>query len=226
MYRHQYVDEKTVNEGIKKVIFKLIIGLFISFLAMFVVYNVESLTLFIDNYTKELLALTFIFPVFFTLTINRFNIKFMNFMLLMYSILAGLPLVYTIFKYGSTLIVLSIGATTIIFTLMAMFAYHTNEDLERERVLLKISLFFLIITYLVNMYFGVYILHWILAYWALINFTGLVGYDFQHVKKELSEAVVQNDSFERISLTGTLQFYLNFIILSLVLLNIFGKILI
>jgi len=226
MYRHQYVDEKIVNEGIKKVIFKLVIGLFISFITMFIVYNVESLTLFIDQYTKKLLVIAFIFPIFFTLTINRINIKLVNFLLLVYSILAGFLLVYTVFKYGSTLIVLAVGATTLIFTLMSLFAYHTNEDLERERVLLKISLFFLIVTYSINMYFGVYILHWILAYWALINFTGLIGYDFQHIKKELTESSVGDDSFERISLTGTLQFYLNFIILSLVLLNIFGKILV
>ena len=226
MYRHQYVDEKIVNDGIKKVIFKLVIGLFISFITMFIVYNVESLTLFIDIYAKKLMVAAFAFPLFFTLTINKINVKLVNFFLLLYSVLAGFLLAYTVFKYGSTLIVLAVGATSVIFTLMSLFAYHTNEDLERERVLLKISLFFLIVTYLINMYFGVYILHWILAYWALINFTGLMGYDFQHTKKELSEASVGDDSFERISLTGTLQFYLNFIILSLVLLNLFGKILV
>lgn len=225
MYRHQYMDEQTVNEGIKKVIFKLMIGLFTSFIMLFCVYNFEFLTKFVNNYAKELLITAFVFPVFFTFTINKINVKFMNSLLVVYSMLAGLLLSYTVFKYGVNLVIIAVFSALIIFVLMTLFAYYTNEDLERERVLLKISLFFLIVTYLINMYFGVYILHWILAYWALITFTGLTAYDFQHIKKEMTESAIYLDSFERISLTGTLQFYLNFLILSLVLMNIFGKIL-
>lgn len=225
MYRHRYIDEQIVNDGIRKVILKLTIGLLISFITMFCVYSFESLTKFVNEFTKPMLITAFIFPIFFTITINKIHVKTMDLLLMGYSILTGLLLSYTMFKYGVNLVILSIFSTLIIFVLMTLFAYYTNEDLERERVLIKISLFFLIVTYLVNMYFGVYILHWILAYWALITFTGLIAYDFQHVKKEMTEATMFTDSFERISLTGTLQFYLNFIVLSLVLMNLLGKIL-
>lgn len=225
MYRNQYVDEKIVNDGIKKVIIKMCLGLLLSFIMMFVSYNSERILLILEKDSKLLMSLAFLFPVFFTITINRISMLLVNCLLTIYSLLVGLLLTYTVFKFGSTLIILAVGATAIIFTLMSLFAYYTNEDLERERVLIKISLFFFIITYLVNMYYGVYILYWILSYWALITFTGLMGYDFQNTKKSLSSSSNDTNNFERISLTGTLQFYLNFIILSLVLLNLLGKIL-
>lgn len=225
MYRNQYVDEKIVNDGIKKVIIKMCLGLLLSFLMMFISYNSEKTLVILQDNSKLLMILAFSFPIFFTISINKINILLINCLLTIYSLLVGFLLTYTVFKFGSTLIILAVGATGLIFTLMSLFAYYTNEDLERERVLIKISLFFFIITYLVNMYYGVYILYWILSYWALLTFTGLMGYDFQNTKKSLTSSSNDSNNFERISLTGSLQFYLNFIILSLVLLNLLGKIL-
>lgn len=225
MYRHRYIEEQIAKEGIKKAIFKFIIGLFVSFVTMTLVYSVEKLTIFLDSNKKELITLLALFPILFTFAINKVRTSFMNFFMSIYVIVAGFFFVYPLHKYGFNLILIAVGASSIIFSIMCLYANKTSEDLERERVLLKISLFFLIGTYLINMYFGVYILHWILAYWALITFTGLIGYDFQHFKKELTEASINDDLFERVSLTGTLHFYMNFMIMTLVLLNIFGKIL-
>lgn len=224
MYRHKYIEEQIAKEGIKKALIKFLGGFFISFISMLLVYSLKKLTIFLDSYKKELIILLALFPLSFTFVIGKVNTALMNFLMGIYAVITGLFFAYPLYKYGFNILLISLGVSACIFGIMCLYANKTNEDLERERILLKISLFFLICTYLTNLYFGVYILHWILAYWALITFTGLIAYDFQHFKKELADVSTNYDLFDRVSLTGTMHFYMNFIIMTLILLNIFGKV--
>ena len=76
---------------------------------------------------------------------------------------------------------------------------------------------------LVNLYFGVHILYWIIDYSIIGNFTAFIAFDINHIKQEVSLANRNEKLLKRIELSGMLQFYFDFMILSVALMDILTR---
>ena len=223
MYNHQYVDEEIIIDGIRKVILRLVIAVVIALGSMLSTAYYHPITKFVSNYSTKLIIAGFVVPLGISVLINRINLTINKMAFFTYSVLTGLLLSYAVFKYGIGITLFSCIFAAGIFAIMALFGYYTKEDLERYRLILKINMFFLICLFSINLYFGIPILYWIIASSALINFTSLIGFDINHIKKKLI-LMSKNEIFlDRVSLMGTMQFYLDYFVLSLALMSIFGK---
>lgn len=220
---HQYVEEQLVVNGLKKMILHTAVALLITFISIFSVVYIPIVTKFVENNSKRILSIICLFPVFISFFINRINTKLAQILYFFYTVLTGFALSYAVFKYGIGISLFSFVVAIGIFTLMSLFSYFTKEDLERYRVIIKLNLFFLIIVFLINSYYGVPILYWIVGYWTIITFTSLIGFDINHIKKDFKIKSGDIDSLSKINLTGVIQCYLDFFILSLALMTIFGK---
>ena len=225
MYDHQYVNESLISDKIRKVILNFIISLILTFGTMIVTVHTNLIFKFVSDNSFKLLSISSLFPIIFPFIINKLKWNLSKSLFYLYSILIGLILSYAFIKYGISIMIFSLLCTIAIFVVMALFGYFTREDLERYRVLLKIALFFLITTFLINLYFGVYILHWIIGYWSIGIFISFIGYDMYHIKNQLIDIIKQKRiEFNQVTILGSFQFYFDFLILGLAIMSIFGKI--
>lgn len=223
MYKHQYVDEEIIIGGIKRIVLHFGFAILTAFVGMLTAFYYYPMTKFVGGSPKKLLILGFLIPFLISFLINRIPLSISKMAFFTYNVLTGLLMSYGAFKYGIGISIFSYIFAGGIFAIMFLFGYYTKEDLERYRVILKINMFFLICLFCINLYFGIRILHWIIAYYALTNFTALVGFDINHIKKEMTIFSKNEKLLERVRLTGTLQFYLDYLVLCIALISIFGK---
>lgn len=220
---HQYVEEQLVINGLKKMVLHTAVAILITFISIFSVIYIPIITKFVENNSKRILSIICVFPAFISFFINRINTTIAQIFHFFYNIFAGFALSYAVFKYGMGISLSSFVIAMGIFVLMFLYAYFTKEDLERYRVIIKLNLFFLIIVFLINSYYGVPILYWIVGYWTIITFTSLIGFDINHIKKDFKINSGDTNAIGKTNLIGVVQCYLDFFILSLALMSIFGK---
>lgn len=225
MYDDKYaVDESLVNSGIKKVILWMVFGLLISLATMLSVVFVPVMTNFVAQTHRFIWVPAIVVVLVLSAGINKISLVTARTMFLVYSVLVGLMISSIFFIYDYNAIILAFSSTLIIFIVMALFGFFTNEDLAKFRVLLSIGLVSLIVMSLVNIFIGAPILYWMISYLGVILFTALIGYDMQKVKRTLMEASHgDQELIGKVTIIGALQLYLDFVNLFISLLRIFGK---
>ncbi|ADO84208.1 Bax inhibitor-1/YccA family protein [Ilyobacter polytropus] len=143
---------------------------------------------------------------------------------LFYSALNGITLSLIAIVYTGVSILYTFAGAMAIFLIMAIYGYTTKEDLSKFGNLLKVGLISLIIVSVVNIFLKSPTLYWIISYMGVLIFIGLIGYDVNRIKNNITVAVSQDISVvDKVSIIGALALYLDFINLFLYLLRIFGK---
>lgn len=223
MYRDKYKNEELTSDIVKNVILSLGLHLIIAIVVVTISTCFSSVAKFIDENSWKLIGFSFVLPLTLSVFVNKIHINLNRVIALLYTVFTGLLMTYAAFKYGIPKFLLAIFISVIIFSVMSYFGNNTKEDLERYRVILKINLFFLIVMMLVNLYFGVHILYWIIDYSIIGNFTAFIAFDINHIKQEVSLANKNEKLLKRIELSGMLQFYFDFMILSVALMDILTR---
>ena len=133
-------------------------------------------------------------------------------------ILAPIFIVYTSESIASTFFV-----TAGTFGAMSLYGYTTKRDLSNLHSFLMMGLFGIIIASLVNIWLKSELTMWVITYIAIVVFVLLTAYDTQKIKK-LAYELDQNEDFRSsVAVLGALSLYLDFVILFIHLLRIFGK---
>jgi len=141
--------------------------------------------------------------------------------------LAGLLYMYAA-AYGSMLIVKAFTTTALTFGAMALYGYTTKKDLTGIGRVLTMLLVGIIIATLVNVVFGLFgafssTLDLAISYVAVVVFAGLTAWDTQKIKAIYYQAQGNEALLDRLSISGALVLYLDFINLFLYILRIFAR---
>jgi FtsH-binding integral membrane protein len=109
------------------------------------------------------------------------------------------------------------------FGAMSVYGMVTKRDLTQLGSILFMLLIGLIIASVVNMFWANSTLFWIINYAGVLIFVGLTAYDTQKLK-QIAYATQNNAALAaRLSISGALTLYLDFINLFLFLLRIMGS---
>lgn len=131
--------------------------------------------------------------------------------------LASLAFVYTIDSLHKTFLV-----TAITFGTMSIYGYTTNRDLSSLGSFCRMALWGLIISSVVNVFFGSEVVDFVVSFVGVVVFVGFVAYDTQKLKALYYE-VQDTDLSEKVALMGAFSLYLNFLNLFLYLLRFLGQ---
>ena len=139
-----------------------------------------------------------------------------------YAAVNGLVFSSYLWLYGMGDVLMAFGAAALYFGVMAAYGYLTKRDLTSWRTPLMVGLIVLMIVSVIGMFFmsGSSILFSILG---IVIFSCYTAYDTQKIKA-LYFAYAGNEAMaKKASIFAALQLYLDFIILFLYLLRIFGR---
>ena len=143
---------------------------------------------------------------------------------LVYSVLNGATLsaIFRIYHIDSIVLIFMISAA--LFAVMAFYGSFTSSNLTSAGRYLGMALFGIIIASLVNFFLKSSKLDWLLSVATVLVFPGLTAYDAQKLMRASSMAESQDeDVFQKASIIGALELYLDFINIFLALLRLFGK---
>ncbi|GLI55820.1 membrane protein [Propionigenium maris DSM 9537] len=167
------------------------------------------------------LALVFIL----SMRVYKMDVNKSRLMFLLYSVLTGMTLSVLAIVYTGMSILYAFGGTTVIFVIMAVYGYATNEDLTKFGGILRMGLVTLIVLSLINLFLKIPFLYLMIPYLGVLVFIGLIGYDVNRIKHNIVNTALMEDEsvIEKVSIIGALALYLDFINLFLYILRIFGK---
>jgi uncharacterized protein len=136
---------------------------------------------------------------------------------------ASLTSIFITYTHDSIARVFFITAAT--FAGMSIWGYVTRTDLTKFGSFLIMGLFGIIIASLVNMFLGSSGLQFVISIAGVLVFTGLTAYDTQRIKSDYVQVVSAYgpEMAAKRSVYDSLQLFLNFINLFLMLLSLFGN---
>ena len=154
--------------------------------------------------------------------VNKISATAATAMFLLYSALNGLTLSVLFLMYTQASIASTFLVTAGTFGAMSVFGMVTKRDLTGLGSFLFMALIGLVIASVVNIFLRSPMMYWIITYAGVLIFVGLTAYDTQKLK-EVAYATAGNAAMAaRLSVTGALTLYLDFINLFLLLLRILG----
>jgi FtsH-binding integral membrane protein len=155
--------------------------------------------------------------------VQRISASVATALFLLYSALNGLTLsaIFVIYTHASLSSAFFVTAGT--FAAMSVYGMVTKRDLTAMGSFLFMALIGLVIASVVNLFWANPMLYWIISYAGVLIFVGLTAWDTQKLK-QIAYAT-QNDAAlaARLSISGALSLYLDFINLFLFILRIMGR---
>ncbi len=165
-------------------------------------------------------------PLIFIFLIG-FGIQKLSFPLLVaaffaFSAVMGLSLGYIFIFYDTQAIVLTFCVTSGMFGTMAVMGWITKADLSGFGRILIMGVVGLSIAMIANWFMQSETMYYIISFAGVAIFTGLTAYDVQKLKL-LGAQMRDSDTAARMSISGALTLYLDFINLFLFLLRLLGN---
>ncbi|MCO5183767.1 MAG: Bax inhibitor-1/YccA family protein [Anaerolineae bacterium] len=222
---------ETVSDVMKRVYGLMTLGLFLTAVVAWGVYN--SPTLLNAIFSNSILffgiiigQLVLVFAV--AAGAWRFPPHIALTLFLVYASINGLMFSTIFFAYTATSIASVFAITAGMFALMSVIGFTTKTDLTKMGTFLLMGLIGILLASFANWFLRNEALYWLISYAGVAIFLGLTAFDTQRIKK-MTVALVYNPNGEvettisRIAISGALSLYLDFINLFLFLLRIFGR---
>lgn len=218
------INTLDMSSVMKKTFIWLFVGIIISGVSAFMVFNSETLTeaLYTSIAPMAILMIAELaLVIILSRALNSLSYPMAIVGFIAYSIVNGLTLSCIFFVYELGSIINVFFMTAGIFGLMAFIGYTTNVDLSKIGNICMIGLVGIIIASLINIFIGSTGLDLIITVVGIVIFIGLTAYDIQKIK-QYSENPDLNSN-ENLPIICALTIYLDFINLFLKLLRLFGK---
>jgi hypothetical protein len=155
--------------------------------------------------------------------IRRISAGVATALFMLYAAINGITLSILFLVYAQESLAGTFFVTAGTFAAVSVYGYVTKTDLSRMGSFLFMALIGLIIATVVNIFVASSALYWITSYAGVLIFVGLTAWDTQ--KLRMIAIATENDPAmaARLSVTGALALYLDFINLFLFLLRFMGK---
>lgn len=213
-----------MNTVMRKVYFRMFIGLIISAFCAIGVASSPALVYFIFGNQIvfwgmwiAMLVMAWMFPS----RLQKMSTTGCFVWFAVFSALMGTSLASIFLAYSLGTIVYTFFITAGTFGAMSVYGYFTKSDLTKMGSYLIMALFGLIIASLVNIFLHSSTLEWIVSIAGVVIFIGLTAWDTQQIRRA-SELNLDPSMSDKIATAGAFNLYLDFINLFLFLLRIFG----
>lgn len=228
MYNEQgYVDITASNKLLRTSFTYMVLGLLVTFSIPAYIILTRSMTVvyYIARFYTPIIILELATVFLFSFRIHKASLTSARLMFFFYSFLNGLVfsllgiMVGDIWVIGYTLL-----TTIVMFTVIAVYGYMTNEDLSNYGGFLKTGLISLIIMSLINIFISAPGLYWTVTVLGVVIFSALIAFDVNRIKNmayQLAEG--DEEVIGKLGIIGALNLYLDFINLFLYILRIFSK---
>jgi FtsH-binding integral membrane protein len=186
--------------------------------------------LMVDETTQQLSGLAYIImfaPLAFVMLIsfglNRLSYPVLALLFVAYAAITGMSLSFILLIYTASSILSVFISSSLLFGVMAVAGYTTQQDLTKFGSIMMMGLFGIIIASVVNMFMHSSGLDMAISYIGVAVFIGLTAYDVQKLKRIGAGLEYGDASAKKYALMGGLTLYLDFINLFLMLLRVFGR---
>lgn len=228
MYNKVDIDLKSSNSFLKKVFLYMALGILISFAVAFYTYDNYSMVIFVSRYFTFLVVAEIAMVLSLSFALSKISSFVAKILFFAYSGLTGLTLSGVGLLYDPLAILYAFTITFVIFVVMTIFGYTTEEDLSSYRRFFIIGLISLIVISFINIFASKYLnigpLYWIGTILGVVIFTGLIAYDVNRIKHIAYEIAEENEEvLDKLSIIGALNLYLDFVNLFLYILRFFGR---
>lgn len=211
--------ERTFNDYLSDVFFKVFIGLLITTAVAFGVYRFglyENSTLIYGSLIVE-----FICVLVFTFTFRKLPKSIVYLLYLFYCALTGVAFSIYPLIYDGGSIILAITITTALFLSLAVYGHFTKRDLSKISTYLFFGLIGIIVSSIINLFLGNPMMDLIISCATIIIFMGYTAFDTQ---KLFEYYRWEKDGYdENYSIYGAFQLYLDYINLFIEILKIIGS---
>lgn len=230
MYNEQnYVDITASNKLLRTSFTYMILGLLVTFLVpVYIMFSANGFVLagYIAKFYTPIIILEFVTVLLFSFRIYKVSLTSAKLMFFFYSFLNGLvfSLVGMMFMRNLMIIAYALLTTIVMFLVIAIYGYTTNEDLSNYGGYLKTGLISLIIMSLINIFLKAPMLYWAVTILGVVIFSALIAYDVNRIKHMAYEIADGDDEIiGKLGIIGALNLYLDFINLFIYILRIFSR---
>ncbi|MCB0697216.1 MAG: Bax inhibitor-1/YccA family protein [Chitinophagaceae bacterium] len=175
------------------------------------------------GYIVMFAPLAFVFLM--SLGYNRLSAPAMTGVFLLYAAVNGISFSFILLTYTASSIIGCFAAASAMFGIMAVLGYTTNQDLTNFGRLMMMGLIGIIIATVINWFMGSERMSYIISIIGVAVFTGLTAYDVQklkHIGMGVEQEGLPAVSVKKAAIFGALNLYLDFILIFLYLLRLFG----
>lgn len=216
-------NENGISRFFTKVYLWMFIGLLLSSISAYFTFVNPAMNSFVYSSFGLILIIELIVVITFSLLRRKVSPMGAKIMFIVYSIISGLTLssIFIVYKLSSIMVVFLSAA--IMFGLLALYGYFTNQDLTSFGKLLMFGLLAVIIMSIINIFVTSQSFDITISIISIIIFLGLTAWDMQNLKRIYY--YYENDSvdLDKSAIYGALDLYLDFINIFLDLLRLFGK---
>ena len=216
-------NENGISKFFTKVYLWMFIGLLLSSISAYFTFVNPAMNSFVYSSFGLILTIELIVVITFSLLRRKVSPIGAKIMFIVYSIISGLTLssIFIVYKLSSIMVVFLSAA--IMFGLLALYGYFTNQDLTSFGKLLIFGLLAVIIMSIINIFVTSQSFDITISIISIIIFLGLTAWDMQNLKRIYY--YYENDSvaLDKSAIYGALDLYLDFINIFLDLLRLFGK---
>ena len=154
--------------------------------------------------------------------VQRINAVVATLLFLLYAAINGVVLSILFMVYTHSVLASAFAITAGMFGAMSLYGFLTHRDLTGMGSLMFMALIGLIIASVVSIFWHSTMLQVLINYVGVIVFTGLTAYDTQKLK-QIALATSGNAAMAaRLSITGALSLYLDFLNLFIFIVQILG----
>jgi FtsH-binding integral membrane protein len=154
---------------------------------------------------------------------NRLSYGLLTVLFIAFAIIMGISLSYILQIYTAGSVLGVFITTSVIFGIMAVAGYTTQQDLTKFGSILIMFLIGIVVASLVNMFLHSSALDTMISYIGVAVFVGLTAYDVQKLKRIGAGLEYGDASAKKMAIMGALTFYLDFLNLFIMLLRVFGR---
>lgn len=156
---------------------------------------------------------------------NKLSAPAMTGLFLLYAAVNGISFSFILLTYTAASVVGCFAAAAAMFGIMAVLGYTTNQDLTKFGRLMMMGVIGIIIATVINWFLGSERMDYIISIVGVAVFTGLTAYDVQklkHIGMGIEQEGVPAVSAKKAAVFGALSLYLDFILIFVYLLRLFG----
>ncbi|WP_428329004.1 Bax inhibitor-1/YccA family protein [Mucilaginibacter sp.] len=212
------------------------------FMWMFVALGISALCSYTfttnDNFRAQIIDpathsftglgfLAMIAPLAFVLImrfgLNKIAYPVLAVIFIAYAAVTGVSLSIILSIYTASSVLGVFLTTSVVFGIMAIAGYTTQQDLTKFGSILIMFLIGIVVASLVNMFLHSSGLDMLISYIGVAVFVGLTAYDVQRLKNIGAGLEYGDATASKMALMGGLTLYLDFINLFIMLLRVFGR---
>lgn len=216
-------NENGISKFFTKVYLWMFIGLLLSTISSYFTFINPAMNSFVYNAFGLILMIELIVVITFSLLRRKVSPMGAKIMFIVYSIISGLTLssIFIVYKLSSIITVFLSAA--VMFGLLALYGYFTNQDLTSFGKLLIFGLLAVVIMSIINIFVTSQSFDITISIISIIIFLGLTAWDMQNLKKIYYYYENDYEALDKSAIYGALDLYLDFINIFLDLLRLFGK---